>query len=68
MARYKLNWVTDDPFDDECQKSHAYYCDSKTDLEKRHQQAITEGGYNFSIDVWCQNQYMASNIGKEWKE
>lgn len=66
MTRYKLNWITDDPFDDEYQRSHAYYCDSKTDLEKRHQQAITEGGYNFSVDVRCENRFIASNIGREW--
>ena len=66
MTRYKLNWVTDDPFDDECQKNHAYYCDSKADLEKRHQQAITEGGYNFSVDVKYENRFLASNIGREW--
>ena len=67
MTRYKLNWVTNDPSDDEYQRSHTYYCDSKTDLEKRHRQAITEGGYNFSVDVRYENKFIASNIGREWE-
>ena len=71
IPHYKLNWVTEDEADEEWlpgeQIPHFCYCNNKAELERRHQQAVTESGYNFSVDVWCWNQYIASNIGKEWE-
>lgn len=70
IPHYRLNWMTEEEPDEEWlpgeQISRFCYCNNKTELANRHQQAVTEGGYNFSVDVWCWNQYMASNVGKEW--
>ena len=68
--KYRLDWVTEDEPDEEWlsgeQTPHSYYCNNKTDLFKRHEQAVTEQGYNFEVYVWNWNQYMLSNIGKDW--
>ena len=68
--KYRLDWVTEDEGDEEWlpgeQSSHSYFCNNKTELLKRYQQAVTEQGFNFEVYVWNWNQYVLSNIGEKW--
>lgn len=70
--KYRLDWVTEDEGDEEWlpgeQHSHSYFCNNKTELFKRYQQAVTEQGYDFEVYVWNWNQYVLSNIGEKWND
>ena len=64
--RYCLKWITEDEPDEEWlpgeQIPHEFYCNNKTELFKRYQQALTEQGYDFEVYVWNWNQYYLTNM------